>query len=273
MFVIAALCCWGLLCLLFWQGSWQLLYHPESAVTRTPASVNLSYDSVAFAVAETGQPRLSAWWIPAAAEAPFRRITVLYLHRQDGNLGNAVNNLAALHSTGVNIFAFDYRGYGQSQFAHPSEVRWRQDTEWALSYLTGTRQIGSRSIVLDGEDLGANLALEAAAAHPELAGVIVSNPLPDATGAIFNDPRARLVPARLLVSDRYGLDAPAARLHIPLLWFQNESRPSVFASDAPPGAFSKVNSPRMLVSISPGEAGRQQQSDALSRWLADLPAR
>ena len=35
--VAAAICAWLTLCLLFWQGSWQLLYHPASAVTRTPA--------------------------------------------------------------------------------------------------------------------------------------------------------------------------------------------------------------------------------------------
>jgi len=29
--VAAALCSWGTLCLLFWQGSWQLLYHPSRA--------------------------------------------------------------------------------------------------------------------------------------------------------------------------------------------------------------------------------------------------
>src|ERR1700753_3800290 len=29
---------WLLFCWVFWQGSWQLLYHPVAAVTRTPAS-------------------------------------------------------------------------------------------------------------------------------------------------------------------------------------------------------------------------------------------
>jgi hypothetical protein len=160
---LAAFCAWAVLCLLFWQGSWQLLYHPTSAITRTPASVGLAFDPVGFAPTDTGAPQLQGWWISAA---PSARNTVLYLHGQNGNLADTLDDLASLHAAGVNVLAFDYRGYGQSQFAHPSEARWRQDSEWALQYLTATRHVDPRTIVLDGRALGANLALEVAAAHP-----------------------------------------------------------------------------------------------------------
>jgi len=148
----AAVCAWGALCLLFWQGSWQLLYHPVAAVTRTPASVGLAFDAVGFATTEAGETRLKGWWIPAGADA---RYTVLYLHGQDGNLGDTVDELATLHAAGVNVLAFDYRGYGQSQFARPSEARWREDAEWALHYLTGTRQAAAGSVVVMGSKPGA----------------------------------------------------------------------------------------------------------------------
>ena len=71
---------------------------------------------------------------------------------------------------------FDYRGYGQSLFSHPSEARWRQDAEWALEYLTATRHVPAGAIVVDGSALGANLALEIAAAHPQLAGAVLQSP-------------------------------------------------------------------------------------------------
>jgi len=45
----ATLCVWGALCLTFWQGSWQLLYHPATAVARTPANVGLPFEAVDFA--------------------------------------------------------------------------------------------------------------------------------------------------------------------------------------------------------------------------------
>ncbi len=201
----AALCAWGALCFLFAQGSWQLLYHPNSAIIRTPASANLHFETIPFAPDDSGVPQLAGWWIPAAPDPPYARFTVLYLHGQDGNLSSTVDDLASLHSVGINVFAFDYRGYGQSHFQHPSESDWLEDASSALTYLTQTRHLPSAAILLVGKDLGANLALEFASAHPELAGTVLDQPLPAPTSAIFNDPRAALVPAHLLVRDRLQL--------------------------------------------------------------------
>ncbi len=267
-FAAAALCAWASLCLLFWQGSWQLLYHPKSTVIRTPASIGLQYDPVGFAATEIGQLRLQGWWIPAAPGARFSHYTVLYLHGQDGNLGDTVDALARLHSLGVNVFAFDYRGYGQSQFAHPKEARLRQDTNWALDYLTATRRIDPHTIILNGNQLGANLALETAAAHPQLAGVVLVSPLQHPMSAIFNDPRARLLPARLLARDRYDLDTAAAALRIPSLWLLlPDANAGADRQDTLP-AFAKVSAPKQVIRLGSGtEIGA-----AFTHWLGGLAA-
>jgi len=269
--VAAAVCAWLTLCLLFWQGSWQLLYHPASAVTRTPASTGLAFDPVAFAATESGEPLLKGWWIPAAPNAPYARFTVLYLHGQTGNLGDTVDALAALHSVGVNILAFDYRGYGQSQFAHPSEARWREDAEWALSYLTATRHVPAGSIVLDGRELGANLALEVAAAHPELAGVVLESPLSSPVGDLFNDPRAKMVPAHLLFHDRFDAEQAGNALLIPSLWMVSPSAADK-AEDRTqhPVGYDRISARKMLAWLEPGTTLSQQFAGAYSRWLDDL---
>jgi uncharacterized protein len=268
---VAALCAWGALCLLFWQGNWQLLYHPASAITRTPAAGGVAYDSIGFATTPTGVPRLSGWWIPAASPQPLSRYTVLYFHGKDGNLSNAVGEIAQLHSAGVNVFAFDYRGYGQSQFAHPSEKLWREDASWAFQYLAATRQIDPHTLVVAGSGLGANLALEFAAAHPELAGVVAESPLEDATSAIFDDARARMVPAHWLVDDRWDLAAPAAALRIPSLWFLPfPVQPANGGPAQNPPFFDKVTAPKMFVWLPPGQASTVSFSDEFARWLGSL---
>lgn len=259
----AVFCAWASLCLLFWQGSWQLLYHPKSTVVRTPASASVSFAPIAFAATETGQLRLQGWWIPAAADARFSRFTVLYLHGQNGNLGDCVNDLARIHSVGANLLAFDYRGYGQSQFVRPSETHWLEDAEWAIEYLTQTRHIDPRSIVLDGDQLGANLALEVAAAHPELTGVVLESPMNDPMSAIFNDPRARLIPAHALARDRYNLDAAAAALRTPSLWFLQDGAKQ-------PAAYQAATSPKMLVWLGSGASGEKAFTEAYARWLDGL---
>jgi pimeloyl-ACP methyl ester carboxylesterase len=269
--VAAAACAWITLCLLFWQGSWQLLYHPAPAVSRTPASVGLAFDPVAFAATEAGAPRLKGWWTPAGPSTR-SRYTVLYLHGQDGNLSNAVDDLDGLHAVGVNVLAFDYRGYGQSQFVHPSEARWHEDAEWALSYLTATRHVNPETIIVDGRDLGANLALEVAAAHPELAGVVLESPLDSPANTIFNDPRAHLVPAHLLVSDRFDATHSATALRIPSLWLAPE-RALTSGGKTSPAGYDRVASSKMLVWLTQDADFQKQRADACSRWLDELSAK
>jgi len=269
--VAAAACAWATLCLLFWQGSWQLLYHPTAAVTRTPASVGLPFGAVGFAATEAGDTQLKGWWIPAAPGARYSRITALYLHGSDGNLVDTVDALARLHEAGVNVLAFDYRGYGQSKFARPSEARWREDAESALRYLTATRHIAANSIVVMGRDLGANLALQVAAAHPELAGVVLQAPREEPVNVYFRDPRARLVPAHLLVHDRYDMNAPAAKLRIPSLWFYWTPKPGPGAENDEPEVFKMVTAPRMLAWLPTTGVVETYYQDALSRWLDGLP--
>jgi len=267
----SAVCVWAALCLLFWQGSWQLLYHPSSTVARTPASAGMPFDPVDFATDGSGTPRLTGWWVAAAPASPRSRYTVLYLHGQDGNLSNTIGHLEQLHAAGVNVFAFDYRGYGQSRFARPSEVHWLEDAGWALDYLAGTRHIDPRSIVVYGWDLGANLALELAAAHPELAGVVLNEPIKGDLTPIFDDPRAKFVPAHWLVRDRFDLDAAAAEIHVSVLWFESDA-PSLRQRYGEPSAYRKITSRKTLVWLAPSPHPASDKAAAFTRWLDDLPA-
>jgi hypothetical protein len=233
--------------------------------------MGIAYEPAAFAATEAGMPRLKGWWIPAAPDAHNARLTVLYLHGQAGNLGDSIQTLTALHTLGLNILAFDYRGYGQSQFAHPSEAHWHEDATWALNYLTSTRHVPAASILIDGKDLGANLALELAAAHSELAGVVIESPLPNPTEAIFSDPRARMVPAHLLVRDRFSTGPFAATLHVPSLWFARSSAAGQIAGTPPPG-YEQAKSEKTLVWLPSSGSSAQEFGQAYCRWLDQLPA-
>jgi uncharacterized protein len=263
----AAVCVWGAFCLMFWQGSWQLLYHPQANVTRTPASLGIAFDQIGFASTEAGIPQMQGWWIPAGADA---RLTVLDCHGADGNLGDAVPELARFHAAALNVFAFDYRGYGRSQFARPSEKTWKEDAESALAYLTGTRHIAARSIVIAGSGLGADLALEVAAAHPGLAGVLVDDPQPQPAQVIFHDPRARIVPAHWLVHDRWDTDSAASSLRVPALWLCRSCASE--KKSGTPAAFQLTQSPKMIVWMSAPDREQKDEADALSRWIGSLDA-
>jgi pimeloyl-ACP methyl ester carboxylesterase len=266
--ILAAIACaWGTLCILFWQGSWQLLYHPTSAIVRTPASVGLAFDSIGFASDAAGAAHLRGWWIPGT---PQSRYTAIYLHGANGNLGDTIDDLVRLHRAGLNVFAFDYRGYGQSRFVRPSERHWREDAESSIEYLVGTRHIPAASLILAGKNLGANLAITMAAAHPEFAGVVLEQPLESPLAAIFSDSRTRLVPARALVLDRWELNASAANLRIPLLWIYWTSASKKEDQQDKPAAYQQVTARKMLTTMTDSAATSKIYADALSRWLDDL---
>jgi pimeloyl-ACP methyl ester carboxylesterase len=273
-----AVCAWLSLCLLYWQGSWQLLYHPKAAITRTPASAGLAYEPIRFAVTETGIPQLTGWWIPAEGS----HFTVLYLHGSDGNLSDCVDALAALHRAGLTVFAIDYRGYGQSQPTHPSEASWLNDANRALDYLTQSRHISAASIVLYGEGLGANLAARLAGQEQDryegtklrivkAAGVILVNPKPGPVSVVFSDSRSNLVPAHLLVRDRYDLAAAAQAFVTPSLWLIPQEKSATPAQL--PHAYEALTAPKMSAVLqTPIESDPNFQAE-MQRWLDDLASR
>src|SRR5689334_17875092 len=83
--------------LLFWQGQWQLIFHPSHIVARTPVSEGVPFDEMRFDATETGQTRLTGWWIPADSDASGKPATVLYLHDARGSLSDALPDILALH--------------------------------------------------------------------------------------------------------------------------------------------------------------------------------
>jgi pimeloyl-ACP methyl ester carboxylesterase len=215
---LAVLCVYIAFCLLFWQGQWQLVFKPSPAITATPASIGLKYDDISFDATETGVLRLNGWWIPAENTSPYATATLLFMHDGIGSLSSTVPQLLALHQLGINIFAFDYRGFGRSVHQHPSEASTNEDADAAWNYLVDTRHLTASRIVLDGVGLGAAIAAETARRHPQAPAVILEDPRPPVRDALQSDPRLRLLPVRLLFHDRFDPAGTLAQLHTPKLF-------------------------------------------------------
>jgi pimeloyl-ACP methyl ester carboxylesterase len=206
------------LCLLIYQGSWQLFLHPSTKIDVTP---HIAFQALRFDSAATGTPRLSGWWIPAGS--PSTR-TVLFLHDGDGSLSSCVPKLDLLHNSGANIFAFDYRGFGQSDGPHPNEVSMTEDSAAALDYLINTRHLYSQQIVVYGEGLAAPLAAHLANSHA-LPAMILDNPDPDAFVRAVSGKKSALLPMKLLVRERFDVRSELAVSNAAKLLFANSPLP------------------------------------------------
>ncbi|HEX4037162.1 MAG TPA: hypothetical protein VHX37_03810 [Acidobacteriaceae bacterium] len=215
----AALCGYATLGLLFYQGQWQLLFHPSRAISNTPLKAGIPFDNLEVPIPGAGHSHLNAWWIPAAPASQYATDTVLYLHDAHGSLSDTVPALLTLHSLGINVFAFDYRGFGLSDGRHPTERLGTADSIAAWTWLTDTRHILSRNIVLYGDGTGTVFAAHLAARFAP-AGVILEDPAPTARQIFSTDARARILPLWLLQKEH--LDPVLARAHAPLL-FLNRS--------------------------------------------------
>ncbi|GAA3765004.1 alpha/beta hydrolase [Terriglobus aquaticus] len=256
----AFVCAYLLMCILFRLGSWQWVLHPtHSAATGT----GLQDEAVHFGPDNTGTPQLTGEWIPASATTS---ATVLYLRPGDGQLDFADAPLVRmLRDDGLNVLAFDYRGYGRSALKpHPTEEHMQQDAEAAWTYLTGLRGIPADHILLYGAGVGSALAVNLAAAHPQAAGLVLRNATADVLGTIRSQKRARMFPVSLLLKDRFDLQALQQVKTPKLLWdiASPANDPETVARIA---AYRSAADPKMTVTLP--KANPVAEAASLRRFL------
>lgn len=143
------------------------LFFPDPILVTTPAAAGLTYTEVTFPAADG--TLLHGWYLPGAPDQP----VVLYCHGNAGNISHRIEPLAQLHRLGLNVFIFDYRGYGQSS-GRASETGTYQDARGALAWLREQGWDAGRSIYF-GRSLGAAVALQLALEVPP-AGLIMETP-------------------------------------------------------------------------------------------------
>jgi hypothetical protein len=256
--IFAALFCGYLtFCWLFYQGQWQLVLHPARTASSPPSIAGIPYELIRFGPDESATPQLTGWWIPSDPGGRYAHLTILFLTDGNGSLANSIPTLAHLHNLGINVFAFDYRGYGQSAAIRPSQQSMIHDTASALQYLTNSRAIPAKQIVPYGTGTGASLATALAIAHSDIPALILDAPRADLLNVAMRDPRATLLPVRLLFHERFPLAQPLSALHTPKLLISRAT-----SLDQ---AFLTASDPRLTVELTSSSAVLYQQS--LTRFL------
>jgi len=266
----AMVCAYITLCLLFYQGQWQFALHPAVPVPAS-ASTQLLHQDVPFDYTEAGAPQLHGWWIPApATHSRYANVTVLYLHGGEGPFAAALPRLQQLHDLGLNVFAFDYRGFGLSPSPHPTEQRMSEDAEAAWTYLSQTQKMPPSHLILYGEGVGVALAAQLLAEHPRVPVALFEDPIFDLLSQVKRDPRAALVPASLLFHQRFEIATPLAALPVPKLIFLNYGPGSPTAQQ-----LATVANLKFLIHLGglPPDAAAAARRQSLSRFLEEyLPA-
>ena len=140
------------------------IFFPMKEMSSTPKDVGLSYEDIYFTTIDN--KKLNGWFIPAH-NAEF---TLMFVHGNAGNIGHRLEKILLFHVLGLNVFIFDYRGYGKSEGA-PSEKGVYKDIDAAYLYLTDKRRIPKDRIILYGESIGGAVAIDLAS-REEVRGLI-----------------------------------------------------------------------------------------------------
>jgi len=80
-------------------------------------------------------------------------ITILYCHGNKHNIDEYWDRVMLLHDLGVNVFIFDYQGYGKSE-GDPSETGLYSDSKSALEYVKSRNEYNPDSLCFYGYSLG-----------------------------------------------------------------------------------------------------------------------
>ncbi len=183
------------------------VYFPGRTVLATPMAVGLSFEEVTLIAADG--PRLAAWFVPAEPA----RGTILICHGNGGNIGDRLHVIQRFHGLDLNVFIFDYRGYGNSQ-GSPSEAGTYADALAAWNHLVRERSLPPNRVIVCGRSLGGAVAAWLAD-RQQPAGLIL-----ESTFTSLVDIGAKLypyLPVRLLCRYRYPTLEHVRNIRCPVL--------------------------------------------------------
>jgi hypothetical protein len=219
----------------------ELIFRPTSDVWWGYQNAGLAYEERWIPVGGNGD-RLHAFWAPADdAQAP----VLLYLHGARWNLTGSVTRIERWRKLGFHVLAIDYRGFGKSTQASPSEQLAYEDAEAAWDYLAKAESRRARYIV--GHSLGGAIAAELAVRRPDASGLVL-----EATFTSIRDmvehTAWRFVPVGLILTQEFDTLSKVPRLRLPTLIVHGTSDRVVpyemgerlYAAAAGPKRFIKV---------------------------------
>ena len=207
--------------------------------------------------------RLHGWF----ASADTATQTLLWFHGNAGNITHRLDNIRLLHDRGINVFIFDYRGYGRSE-GEPDEQGLYADGRAAYDYIINERSIRPDDIIFFGRSLGTAIAIDVA--HDRTPrGLILESAFTDAKAM------ARvimpLVPIGAVIKTKFDSIGKIKELRIPVLFIHGD-RDSIIPYELGRKLFEAANEPKEFYSI-PGAdhndtyiVGGEQYFSTLQTW-------
>jgi hypothetical protein len=142
---------------------------PEKAHDGRPEDYGLAARDLYFETRD--RVKLHGWLFVQDPQAP----CLLWCHGNAGNISHRLDIIARLQAAGINVFIYDYRGYGKSAGSLSEEGFYRDgEAAWETLVREGVQP---GRIVLFGRSLGCAMAADLATKVPA-AGLILESGFP-----------------------------------------------------------------------------------------------
>jgi len=200
-----------------WAGQAHLVFEPYAPLV----SADVAHEEV-----EIPMPggRVTGWWIPSGAQDAK---TVLYLHGNAENVTTSIREIAPLQELGYSVLLIDYRGFGRSDGAFPTERAVYDDAGAAWNFLVSEMKVKPGDLYIYGHSLGGAIAIELANRHPESAGLIVESSFTSIYDMARLEKQYSLFPVRLFLNQRFDSASKVAGLRLRSLFIHGTSDETV----------------------------------------------
>jgi hypothetical protein len=200
-----------------------------------------AYEEHWIAVGEDGA-KLNAWWLPSSnAHAP----ALVYFHGARWNLTGSAARLERWRGLGFSVLGVDYRGFGKSTDAAPSEASAYEDAEAAWAYLARLAPGHPRYIV--GHSLGGAIAVELASRHPEAAGLVLESTFTSVEDMVDHSAWGFL-PVSLILTQRFDALSRIGEVRMPVM-VAHGTRDSVVPFEMGEKLYAAAPSPKRFVKV------------------------
>lgn len=154
--------------LLLLSGCTGVFFLPTPKLAGTPGSLGLAYRDVDFESSDG--TALHGWFLPAVGKASGEACTVLFTHGNANNVSYHLEIVAWLPGAGINVFIFDYRGYGRS--AGKTDLPGaHRDFQAALDWVMSQPDLDPDRVAVLGQSLGGAISIVGLARAPQKARV------------------------------------------------------------------------------------------------------
>jgi len=209
----------------------RMVFQPDANVGRPPPGAEERWIDTADGV------RLHAWYLRGGRDGP----TLIWSHGNGGNIAGRAAVLLALAARGLNVLAYDYRGYGNSG-GRPTEAGVYGDAQAA--YDSERRHgVPAHRIIAFGESLGGAVSI-ALAFTRRCAGVAVIS-----TFTSMRDvARAHFGPLALFAGEGFKSVERVRALAVPI-FIAHGDRDEIVPYELGKRLFAEANPPKQFLPV------------------------